>query len=85
MRDKPQPPPIVTEVMTAYRFLSATRTGNGYGPNPISLAEIRAYLEINGAPELPVDIFMEFLIRMDQRYLKLEAERQKRETGGRKT
>ena len=81
MRDKPQPSEIVAEVMTAYRFLTATRTGNGYGPNPISLAEMKSYLDISGPPALPVDIFMEFLIRMDRKFMELDLERQKREHG----
>jgi hypothetical protein len=42
---------------------------------------MKAYLDVFGRSMLPTDVFIEFLIRMDQRYLRLEADRQKRERG----
>lgn len=69
-------------------MLNLTRSGNGYGPNPLSYSEIKAYLDLMGPPLLPVDIFVDMLLGMDRAYLKLVVDKQKREMkarGGRKT
>lgn len=80
------------EVVEAFRLLNLTRTGNGFGPNPLNLAEIKAFIDLYGLPLLPIDIFVSLLLTMDRKYLDLVLAKQKQEPrfkgakgGGRKT
>lgn len=41
-----KPPEAGFLLWTAFRFLSATRSSNGYGANPISFVEIEAYIRL---------------------------------------
>ena len=79
---KPDPSSDVTELISAFRILSVARSGNGYGPNPLSLVEMEAYIRLMGEPELPREIFVSLIMRMDTRYLKITMEKLKKPGGG---
>lgn len=53
----------------------ATRSGNGFGPNPVSMSDIWAYVELTGPPYLEGSVFVEMLVSMDQKYLELTTEK----------
>lgn len=61
---------LVLEVVTAYNVLASRRTA-GIALNPISLAEIAAYVQIFGPPTIPMDMFVELLGIMDIKFLEL--------------
>lgn len=50
------------------------RTNNGFGPNPLSLVEVKAYIDLVGRPWMSNQIFAELLASMDQTYMKLVKE-----------
>lgn len=79
LENKPQPSAVANEVVVAFSYLHSARTGSGFGPNPISLAEIASYLDLMGEPFLPRDVFIELLLITDRKYMTVEAERLKRE------
>jgi hypothetical protein len=78
LNSKPILSPVAGEVGAAFSVISATRTGSGFGPNPISLAEISAYIALFGEPVLPVDAFVGLMIKTDIAYMKLVSEDIKR-------
>lgn len=67
----------------AFRILAAARVNTGFSLSPITLQDIKAYLEMVGPPWMDVPIFIEIIIAMDQKFLELE--RAKGEKGGGKT
>jgi hypothetical protein len=40
----------------AWSEINNARSNNGYGPNPISFSEIKAYVDLTGTPLLPYEI-----------------------------
>lgn len=70
------------EIASAFRVLSSTRSGTGYGPNPISLSDIKAYIDLTGSPWCDNVIFIELIYRLDRLYLKKSVDKPKGATGG---
>lgn len=42
------------------------RTSNGWGPNPITLAMIKEYIDLFGIPPIDLDIFVKLIKRADE-------------------
>ena len=82
--DKPVISAESQEVIRAFRILSSSRSGTGYGPNPISFTDLKAYLDFQGDTYLPKDILVDLIYRLDRRYIVLAVEQLKVQ-GGRKT
>ena len=64
------------EYLKGFDTLNATRQF-GMGPNPIQLSEILAYLQVFETDD--VEVFIHYLLLMDQSFLGAQAEKQKRE------
>lgn len=62
------------EIAQAFNVLSKLRTSNGFGLNPISLGEIKAYIEIFGDPFDDTHMFVELITEMDRTFLELNRE-----------
>lgn len=74
MNDKPKVSPEAQEVINAFRILSSSRSGTGYGPNPISFADLKAYLDYLGETYLPKDIFVDLIYKVDRKFLQMTVE-----------
>lgn len=61
---------IAQEFITAYNVLASRRTA-GFAVNPISLAEIYAFIGLFGAPSVSIETFVELIGVMDVKYLEL--------------
>jgi hypothetical protein len=59
------------EIVVAFKVLSTARTNNMIGYNPLSLVEIKAYVDLIGPPWLEMVVFVGLLLRMDSKYLSL--------------
>lgn len=62
------------EYLNAFHTLSSTRQ-SGFGPNPITLTEILAYLQLYGTEDK--DAFIEYMLKMDASFLSAQAEKEK--------
>jgi len=72
--DECEIPDGASHVWQWFLELNAARTGNGYGPNPITYSEIRAWMVLKG---VAVRAFEVDLIRaLDTAYLEAYAERE---------
>lgn len=60
------------EYLQAFKILNRTRQ-YGMGANPISLVEIKAYLDLYGASD--EEAFIEYILRMDAVYLDVMAKK----------
>lgn len=74
LRDKPKISLEISEIVVAFKVLSAMRTNNGFGPNPLSLVEVKAYIDLVGLPWMGNQIFVELIAYTDRAYLKLVKE-----------
>jgi hypothetical protein len=82
LKSKPEVPLILAEVIQAYRILDLGRTGTGFGPNPISLSEVKAYFDLVGSPYIEMPIFLELIGRADRKHLELMIKAPKGDSGG---
>jgi hypothetical protein len=57
--------------------LNATRSSNGFGVNPISYSEIKAYYDLNHIE--PETWEVQLIIAFDQKYLRVQSERMQKE------
>lgn len=71
LQRKPKLPMEGLELVTAFNILSSLRTSNGFGHNPISLTDIKNYVEMVGQPFHDVRDFLDLLVEMDKHYLTL--------------
>jgi len=55
--------------------LHSARTGNGYGPNPITFSEIRAWMELKGVVLRGFEV--DAIRALDGAYLEAYSEREK--------
>jgi hypothetical protein len=69
-------------VSYSFRILSRSRSSSQGGPNPISLSDINAHINLYGPPLLPVDVFVDLLYQIDVVYLKIVGEQIKRSLKG---
>ena len=67
LRDRPQVPNDLDDVVTAFKCLHRTRS-TGFSSNPIPLQEIVAYCALFGTPD-DLDEFVGLLQEMDSEYL----------------
>lgn len=70
----PKIPEAYQEFGDAFTMLSSRRT-YGMQANPISLAEIDAYIRLYGAPAFGTDLFVQMIIVMDAKYLELTSKK----------
>lgn len=71
LRQKPKLPIEGVEMVSAFNTLSSLRTSNGFGHNPISMSDIKCYIDLMGQPFYDVKVFIDLLIQMDTRYLEM--------------
>lgn len=82
--------PELTEYQSLYLSeffaLSASRTSNGFGANPIQYVEIVAYLAL-GMTNLPdtASEFTEAIRKIDNMYLKVKADKEKKKSNEKST
>jgi len=63
-------PEVFQEYCTAFILLSARRSV-GMGPNPITLQDIKAYIDLFGVPNYGVQTFVDMIGKMDAEYIQL--------------
>ncbi len=66
----PSVPEVFQEYCTAFVLLSSRRTV-GIGPNPITLTDIKSYIDLYGVPNYGVSAFVEMISKMDAEYISL--------------
>lgn len=74
LEKKPELHEWMREYLSAFYILNSTRQ-YGFGPNPITLTEMSAYLQLYGASD--PESFIEYVLKMDEEFLKVKAEIQK--------
>jgi len=74
LEKKPELYDWMREYLSAFYTLNNTRQ-YGFGPNPITLTEMSAYLQLYGASD--PESFIEYLMKMDEAFLRVKAEIQK--------
>lgn len=75
----PPAPPAGRHLLDWFNELSASRSGNGYGPNPISYSELLAWARLTHRRPSPGEIAI--LRRLDEEVIRhAAAEADKRET-----
>lgn len=62
--------------------LSASRSGNGGGPNPIAFTEIEAWIRLTGRAVQPRDV--RAILRIDQAYFTTLADQDRRREAARR-
>lgn len=67
----PLVPDIFHEYCSAFTVLSSRRTV-GMALNPISLADIKAYVDLFGTPNYGIEIFVEMIGKMDAEFIALK-------------
>lgn len=75
-KKKPKGPTLpagVVHLWNAFAQLSAARTGNGFGPNPIPYSEIDAYSRLTGQAFLPWEV--DAIRALDDAYVTAAAEK----------
>lgn len=73
-RDKlkgPKMPRQAQHVWEWFLELAAARTGNGFGPNPISFSELKAWADLTGRNPKPLEI--QWLKALDRLWLSINA------------
>lgn len=65
------------EYLQAFYVLNGTRQ-SGMGPNPITLTEMLAYLQLYGTEDK--DAFIEYMLKMDASFLSVKAKQAERKT-----
>lgn len=70
LESKPDLHDWMKEYLYAFRKLNRTRQ-QGMGPSPISLTEIKAYLDLYGSSDQ--EAFIEYILQMDAAYLDVKA------------
>jgi hypothetical protein len=71
----PLVPEAFKEYCDAFMILSSRRTAGFASMNPISLAEMHAYIQLYGMPSYGVQAFVDMMIRLDAKYLELTAKK----------
>lgn len=77
----PEIPAALSHVWDWFCELSAARSGNGTGPNPISYAEMAAWSELTGRPLAPRDV--RAIALLDQAFFTEIAEQHRRRDAAR--
>lgn len=72
----PDLPPLLGHIWAMYTALDCARTGNGFGPNPISYSEMDAYARLSGVTLATWEV--NALKRLDLAYLRTLAEERER-------
>jgi hypothetical protein len=70
-------PPCMALVWNWFQDLSARRTGNGYGPNPLSFTEIDTWARLSGITLTPFEL--QAIVALDAHYLRHRAEQDNKE------
>ena len=73
LKNQPDLHDWMKEYLKAFKVLNRTRQV-GMGPSPISLSEIKAYLELYGASDQ--EAFIEYILEMDEAYLRVKAKKE---------
>jgi hypothetical protein len=69
-------PDEVRHIWDWFTQLSRTRSSNGFGQNPISYAEIKAWSELTGVEPQPDEVFA--VMTLDSVYLGVQSEEMKK-------
>ena len=71
LQDLIEPPTSCHDVLNWFWELHSSRGSNGFGPNPISFLEIKAYFDLISIKPLPWEIGL--IKRLDNAYLEYSA------------
>ncbi|RUO67990.1 phage tail assembly chaperone [Idiomarina piscisalsi] len=68
LQDRPKLTNDLEHIVRAFESLSMSRTSNGFGLNPLSMADIKAYYDFGLSPLEP-ETFIFLIQSIDQAYL----------------
>jgi len=81
LENKPTLPLYLIEYISAFEILNDRRSHSGFGPLPIQLSEIKAYLDIFSTDD--VERFIRHVSSLDNKWLEIALKRED-EDGGQK-
>ena len=75
------PPPHLAYLWNLYVRIAKTRTGNGFGPNPLQPIEVATYLDRVGHPSPPWEF--ELILALDAVYMNVQNDAARNRAGSR--
>lgn len=76
LNSRPEIDASIHPLIEAFNHLSTSRSSNGYGLNPISILEIKSYIELGLSPYEP-RLFISLIQAMDNAFLEEYSEKQR--------